>query len=132
MQQSSRKEDAEAVFLSQAICTTATARCLGVSEQIQRERLDWGWIWPSKCIPTSSLEVANIESKLRLSTLNTAKTAYASFVLDSGKFFSKYSFSARGGQQSSSGQRYVDKFACQMYLKVDTDEFLVGSISSKR
>lgn len=65
----------------------------------------------------SSAEIADIDSKLRLSTLNTAKTAYASFVLDSGKFFSKYSFSARGGQ-SSSGQRYVDKFACQMYLKV--------------
>ncbi|GAM37014.1 DNA repair protein [Talaromyces pinophilus] len=65
-------------------------------------------------------ESVSIEAEydlLRLSTLNTAKTAYASFVLDSGKFFSKYSFSARGGQQSSSGQRYVDKFACQMYLK---------------
>ena len=62
-------------------------------------------------------EGAKTEFQIRLSTLNTAKTAYASFVLDSGKFFSKYNFSARGGQQSS-GQRHVDKFACQMYLKV--------------
>ncbi|EEA20995.1 hypothetical protein TMatcc_000999 [Talaromyces marneffei ATCC 18224] len=64
-------------------------------------------------------ESVSIEAEydlLRLSTLNTAKTAYASFVLDSSKFFFKYSFSARGAQQSS-GQRYVDKFACQMYIK---------------
>ncbi|OKL57300.1 hypothetical protein UA08_07609 [Talaromyces atroroseus] len=43
-------------------------------------------------------------------------TSYASFSLDSDKFFSKYSFSLRRGQQNHGP--LVDRFAYQIYLKV--------------
>ncbi|KAL1992169.1 hypothetical protein VTN49DRAFT_4201 [Thermomyces lanuginosus] len=47
--------------------------------------------------------------QLRLSTLNSSKTAYASFVFDSTKFFSAYSFSLP--------RRGSGRFSCQLYLK---------------
>ncbi|KAH8691291.1 putative DNA repair protein rad9 [Talaromyces proteolyticus] len=65
-------------------------------------------------------ESVSIEAEydlLRLSTLNTAKTAYVSFVFDSEKFFSKYSFSLRKDANASGTSQSLHRFSCQIYLK---------------
>lgn len=55
--------------------------------------------------------------QLRLSALNSTKTAYSSFALDADAFFEDYSFSI-GRDASTSGNVRPDRFCCQIYLKV--------------
>lgn len=51
--------------------------------------------------------------QLNLTTLNSTKSAYASFTLIGNKFFSKYQYMpVRGGRQT------VEKFTCRIYNKV--------------
>ncbi|EYE97531.1 putative DNA repair protein rad9 [Aspergillus ruber CBS 135680] len=55
---------------------------------------------------------------LRLSVLNSTKTAYSAFVLEADDFFEKYSFSPNKDISSaSSSNRRPDRFCCQIYLK---------------
>ncbi|KAF9893882.1 hypothetical protein FE257_010052 [Aspergillus nanangensis] len=49
---------------------------------------------------------------LRLSVLNSSKTAYSAFVFDADSFFETYAFGISGGRNAR-----PDKFACQLYLK---------------
>lgn len=51
--------------------------------------------------------------QLRLSVLNSSKTAYSAFVFDADSFFESYSFGAASGRSSN-----PDKFCCEIYLKV--------------
>ena len=52
--------------------------------------------------------------QLRLSVLNSTKTAYSAFAFDSEGFFETYSFSL--GTISSAGRS--NRFCCQVYIKV--------------
>ncbi|KAE8364889.1 Rad9-domain-containing protein [Aspergillus caelatus] len=53
---------------------------------------------------------------LRLSVLNSTKTAYAAFVLEADTFFESYSFDMpRGSRASRTGR--PDRFCCQLYIK---------------
>ncbi|QMW47335.1 hypothetical protein G4B11_010814 [Aspergillus flavus] len=53
---------------------------------------------------------------LRLSVLNSTKTAYAAFVFESDTFFESYSFDMpRGSRASRTGR--PDRFCCQLYIK---------------
>ncbi|KAJ5655159.1 hypothetical protein N7507_007109 [Penicillium longicatenatum] len=55
---------------------------------------------------------------LRLSVLNSTKTAFASFVCDREEFFQKYEFSvSRSNGYSFHGQGGGDRFYCQILLK---------------
>jgi cell cycle checkpoint control protein RAD9A len=56
--------------------------------------------------------------KLRLSALNSTKTAFASFVCEKESFFEAYSFNVRRDVRSSSGSTAGDRFYCQILLKV--------------
>lgn len=57
--------------------------------------------------------------QLRLSVLNSTKTAYAAFVFESDTFFESYSFDMpRGSRASRTGR--PDRFCCQLYIKVRT------------
>ncbi|KAL5359834.1 Rad9-domain-containing protein [Aspergillus floccosus] len=49
---------------------------------------------------------------LRLSVLNSSKTAYSAFVFDADSFFESYSFGVARGRNSR-----PDKFCCEIYLK---------------
>lgn len=51
---------------------------------------------------------------LRLSVINSSKTAYAAFVFDGASFFTTYSFSHDGQSENV----WSDRFCCQVYLKV--------------
>jgi cell cycle checkpoint control protein RAD9A len=55
--------------------------------------------------------------KLRLSALNSTKTAYSSFLFDAAKFFSRFAFGIRRGDPATRNLS-SDKFSCQIYLKV--------------
>ena len=56
--------------------------------------------------------------KLTMSTLNSSKSAYASFALDSDTFFETYRYNdARLSDQSQEGP---SRFTCQLYNKVDS------------
>ncbi|KAE8329048.1 Rad9-domain-containing protein [Aspergillus sergii] len=53
---------------------------------------------------------------LRLSVLNSTKTAYAAFVFEADTFFESYSFDMpRGSRASRTGR--PDRFCCQLYIK---------------
>ncbi|KAJ6108536.1 Rad9/Ddc1 [Penicillium sp. IBT 18751x] len=54
---------------------------------------------------------------LRLSALNSTKTAFASFVCEKELFFEAYSFNARKDIRSSSSTTAGDRFYCQILLK---------------
>ncbi|GFF55413.1 hypothetical protein IFM58399_10068 [Aspergillus lentulus] len=61
-------------------------------------------------------ETVSIEAEstlLRLSVINSSKTAYAAFVLDRASFFTTYSFSHNGQSENVRS----DRFCCQIYLK---------------
>ncbi|GIJ98650.1 hypothetical protein Aspvir_000768 [Aspergillus viridinutans] len=61
-------------------------------------------------------ETVSIEAEsalLRLSVINSSKTAYAAFVLDGASFFTTYSFSHTGQSENVRSNR----FCCQIYLK---------------
>ncbi|GIJ88725.1 hypothetical protein Asppvi_007652 [Aspergillus pseudoviridinutans] len=61
-------------------------------------------------------ETVSIEAEsalLRLSVINSSKTAYAAFVLDGASFFTTYSFSHNGQSENIRS----DRFSCQIYLK---------------
>ncbi|RLL93801.1 hypothetical protein CFD26_102506 [Aspergillus turcosus] len=61
-------------------------------------------------------ETVSIEAEsalLRLSVINSSKTAYAAFVLDGASFFTTYSFSHNGQSENVRS----DRFCCQIYLK---------------
>lgn len=60
--------------------------------------------------------MANTALQLRLSALNSTKTGFASFEFEKDVFFEEYSFSARG--DSHSGSVSLDRFFCQIYIKV--------------
>lgn len=60
---------------------------------------------------------ANTSRKLRLSALNSTKTAFASFACPKEPFFEAYSFDVRRDGQSSR-QQGPDRFYCQILLKV--------------
>ncbi|KAL1968605.1 hypothetical protein VTN77DRAFT_1815 [Rasamsonia byssochlamydoides] len=65
-------------------------------------------------------ESVSIEAEydlLRLSALNTTKTAYAAFVFDADKFFSRFSFSLRRNTNVAARNQSADRFSCQIYLK---------------
>ncbi|KAG2413670.1 hypothetical protein HFD88_002859 [Aspergillus terreus] len=49
---------------------------------------------------------------LRLSVLNSSKTAYSAFVFDSDSFFESFSFGVASGRNP-----HPDKFCCEIYLK---------------
>ena len=55
--------------------------------------------------------------KLRLSALNSTKTAYTAFVLDASEFFDEYSFTVGRGNATAKNA-HPDRFCCQIYLKV--------------
>ncbi|KAL4897852.1 DNA repair protein rad9 [Aspergillus ambiguus] len=60
-------------------------------------------------------ETVGIEAEydmLRLSVLNSSKTAYTAFVFDADSFFENYSFGAASGRNPR-----PDKFCCEIYLK---------------
>ncbi|KAJ5133411.1 hypothetical protein N7448_001560 [Penicillium atrosanguineum] len=54
---------------------------------------------------------------LRLSALNSTKTAFASFVCEKEVFFETYAFNVRKDIRSSSGSTAGDRFYCQILLK---------------
>ncbi|KAJ5666211.1 Rad9/DDC1 [Penicillium maclennaniae] len=54
---------------------------------------------------------------LRLSALNSTKTAFASFVCEKELFFEAYSFDARKAIRSPSSTTAGDRFYCQILLK---------------
>ncbi|BCR88017.1 putative DNA repair protein rad9 [Aspergillus chevalieri] len=55
---------------------------------------------------------------LRLSVLNSTKTAYSAFVLEADSFFENYTFSPSSDISSASrSNRRPDRFCCQIYLK---------------
>ncbi|KAJ5569730.1 uncharacterized protein N7459_009160 [Penicillium hispanicum] len=54
---------------------------------------------------------------LRLSALNSTKTAFASFVCEKEQFFESYSFSMRRDGRSSYQSQGRDRFYCQILLK---------------
>lgn len=62
--------------------------------------------------------------KLRLSALNSTKTAFASFVCEKEPFFEAYSFNVRREIRSSSSSTAGDRFYCQILLKVNIPEAL--------
>ena len=66
----------------------------------------------------------NTYLQLRLSALNSTKTAFASFVCEKELFFEAYSFNVRRDIRSSSGSTAGDRFYCQILLKVGIFEFL--------
>ncbi|KAF7587266.1 hypothetical protein BBP40_007505 [Aspergillus hancockii] len=53
---------------------------------------------------------------LRLSVLNTTKTAYSAFVFDADSFFESFAFSMPRDSRASRNPR-PDRFCCQLYLK---------------
>ena len=57
-------------------------------------------------------------SKLRLSVLNSTKTAYSAFVLEADNFFENYSFTPSRDNSSTSNASGRDRFCCQVFLKV--------------
>ncbi|PKX98879.1 putative DNA repair protein rad9 [Aspergillus novofumigatus IBT 16806] len=65
----------------------------------------------AKFSETVSIEAES--SLLRLSVINSSKTAYAAFVLDGASFFTTYSFSHNGQSENVR----LDRFCCQIYLK---------------
>lgn len=70
--------------------------------------------------------------QLRLSALNSTKTAFASFACDKEVFFEAYSFNVRRGSrasyqhQSTGSSASGDRFYCQIYLKVSAVEVTVA------
>lgn len=74
---------------------------------------------------------ADYKPQLRLSALNSTKTAFASFACEREVFFEAYSFNVcRGGrassqQQSTGSSASGDRFYCQIYLKVSAVEATV-------
>ncbi|MCJ1304496.1 hypothetical protein MMC08_007308, partial [Hypocenomyce scalaris] len=69
----------------------------------------------AKFSETVSLEARR--SKLILTALNSSKSAYASFALESSVFFEKYEFSASPSRGQRSGSDGEGRFTCQIYNK---------------
>lgn len=65
--------------------------------------------------------------QLRLSVLDSTKTAYSAFALEADSFFENYSFSLNTA--SSSNGRSI-RFSCQLYLKVGKGRLDSSSVYS--
>lgn len=65
-------------------------------------------------------------SKLVLSALNSSRSAYASFTLDKGAFFEKYTY----GLTSESTEE--GRFTCQLYNKVSHCRKFLGCLLTRR
>lgn len=64
-------------------------------------------------------DILNVWFKLRLSALNSTKTAYSAFVLEADSFFENYSFSpSRDTSSASSSNRRPYRFCCKIFLRV--------------
>lgn len=61
--------------------------------------------------------------QLRLSALNSTKTAFASFVCEREPFFESYEFTLGMANRASFQSQGGDRFYCQILLKV-SDSFI--------
>jgi cell cycle checkpoint control protein RAD9A len=64
-------------------------------------------------------------SQLSLTALNSSKSAYASFSLDSRVFFSKYHFEISSPSNHARSTSLNGRFTCQLYNKVRS-QYLIG------
>ncbi|KAN0076474.1 Rad9 domain containing protein [Elaphomyces granulatus] len=77
---------------------------------------------------SDSVSIEAEYDQLRLSALNSTKTAYSSFLFDANKFFSRFSFSIRRGDPRNPSS---DRFSCQIYLKALLSVFKGRAVDSR-
>ncbi|OJJ46704.1 hypothetical protein ASPZODRAFT_2130135 [Penicilliopsis zonata CBS 506.65] len=65
---------------------------------------------------SDSVTIEAEQNLLRLSTLNSTRTAYSAFGLEADKFFQSYAFSRRIEDETARADP-LDRFCCQIYLK---------------